>query len=76
MLQSPLPKDLKSLKNKSRNFAIGYDVFEIVLLIQGSRNLNRNTYKGLTGTITFKDKGIQRKSTIFKIKNGNYEYLN
>ena len=76
MLKSPLPIDLKSINNKSRNFAIGYDAFEVILLTKGAKNLNGITYKGLTGKITFKDKGIQRKSTIFKIKNGNYEYLN
>ncbi len=76
MLTTPLPDDLKAFKNKSRNFAIGYDAFEIALLLQGTRNLKRTTYKGLTGKITFKDKGIVRKSTIFRIKNGVYEYLN
>ena len=76
MLQSSLPDDLKAFKNKSRNFAIGYDAFEIVLLIKGTKNLNETVYKGLTGKITFKNKEIQRKSTIFKIKNGHYEYLN
>tara|TARA_Y100000746_G_scaffold134714_1_gene115337 strand:+ start:448 stop:1602 length:1155 start_codon:yes stop_codon:yes gene_type:complete len=76
MLESPLPGDLKDFKYKSRNFAIGYDAFEIVLLIKGARNLNKTVYKGLTGKITFKNKEIQRKSTIFKIKNGNYEFLN
>ena len=76
MLPSLLPNDLKGLQNKSRNFAIGYDAFEIVLLIKGARNLNRTTYKGLTGKITFKDNAIERKSTIFKIRNGIYEYLN
>ena len=76
MLKSPLPIDLKSINNKSRNFAIGYDAFEVILLTKGAKNLNGITYKGLTGKITFIDKGIQRKSTIFKIKNGNYEYLN
>jgi len=76
MLPTPLPDDLKAFKNKSRNFAIGYDAFEIALLLEGTRNLNRTTYKGLTGKITFKDKGIVRKSTIFRVKNGVYEYLN
>ena len=76
MLQSTLPDDLKTVKNKSRNFAIGYDAFEIVLLMKGTRDFNRTTYKGLTGRITFGEKDIQRKSTIFKIKNGIYEYLN
>ena len=76
MLQSTLPDDLKTVKDKSRNFAIGYDAFEIVLLMKGTRDFNRTTYKGLTGRITFGEKDIQRKSTIFKIKNGIYEYLN
>ncbi len=76
MLPIQLPEDLKSFKNKSRNFAIGYDAFEIVLLIKGARNLNRTTYKGLTGKITFENNNIERKSTVFRIKNGIYEYLN
>ena len=76
MLPSPLPNDLKTFKNRSRNFAIGYDAFEIVLLMKGIRNLNRTTYKGLTGKITFENNGIERKSTIFRIKNGIYKYLN
>jgi outer membrane PBP1 activator LpoA protein len=76
MLPSILPDDLKLLQNKSRNFAIGYDAFEIFLLIKGARNLNKTTYKGLTGKITFRDKVIQRKSTIFQINDGNYKYFN
>ena len=76
MLQTPLPEELGDLKNKTRNFAIGYDSFEIVLLLKGSRNLNKITYKGLTGNITFGEKDIKRKSTIFKIQNGSYKYLN
>ena len=76
MLPSKLPEDLKSSKNRSRNFAIGYDAFEIALLMKGTRNFNRTTYKGLTGKITFENNNIKRKSTIFKIKNGIYEFLN
>ena len=76
MLPLPLPDDLNTLNNKTRNFAIGYDAFEIALLMEGSRNLNKTAYKGLTGKITFKDNTIKRNSIIFKIKNGKYEYLN
>tara|TARA_Y100001970_G_scaffold289789_1_gene421214 strand:+ start:957 stop:2111 length:1155 start_codon:yes stop_codon:yes gene_type:complete len=76
MLPSQLPDDINININKSRNFAIGYDAFEIVLLMKGARNLNRTSYKGLTGKITFRDKEIQRKSSIFRIKNGIYEFLN
>lgn len=76
MLQSSLPDDLKSLKNKSRNFAIGYDAYEIVLLLKGTRNLSKTSYKGLTGEITLKDNNIKRKSKIFRIRSGSFEYLN
>ena len=76
MLQTPLPEELDDLKNKTRNFAIGYDSFEILLLLKGAKNVNKITYKGLTGNITFKEKDIERKSTIFKIQNGSYQYLN
>jgi len=76
MLSTPLPNELKGLQNKSRNFAIGFDAFEIALMIKGTRNLKNITYKGLTGKITFKDEAIVRKSTIFKLRDEIYEYLN
>tara|TARA_Y100000590_G_C15717625_1_gene1012400 strand:+ start:946 stop:2100 length:1155 start_codon:yes stop_codon:yes gene_type:complete len=76
MLPITLPEDLKVLQTKTRNFAIGYDAFEIVLLLKSERNLKGTNYKGLTGVITFNDKTIKRKSTIFRIKNGNFEFLN
>ena len=76
MLPTPLPDELRALQHKSRDFAIGYDAFELALLTNGARNLSRVTYKGLTGKITFKDNTIYRKSTIFKIREGIYEYLN
>tara|TARA_B100000401_G_scaffold353137_1_gene250707 strand:+ start:441 stop:1595 length:1155 start_codon:yes stop_codon:yes gene_type:complete len=76
MLPTPLPEGLKALQNKTRNFAIGYDAFEVVLLTEGARNLNKTTYKGLTGNITFEGQLIIRKPTIFRIQDGIYEYLN
>ena len=76
LLPTDLPESLELLQNKTRNFAIGYDAFEIVLLIKGASNLDKITYKGLTGQITIKDKNISRKSIIFVFKNGIYEYLN
>ncbi len=76
LLPADLPEDLELLQIKTRNFAIGYDAFEIVLLIKGTSNLDKITYKGLTGQITIKDKNINRKSIIFVFKNGIYEYLN
>ena len=40
MLQIPLPDDLKILGERTRSFAIGYDSFEILLLLKSSRNIN------------------------------------
>ena len=76
LLPTDLPEGLERLQSKTRNFAIGYDAFEIVLLIKGTSNLDKITYKGLTGQIKIKDKNINRKSIIFVFKNGIYEYLN
>ena len=76
LLPTDLPEGLERLQSKTRNFAIGYDAFEIFLLIKGTSNLDKITYKGLTGQIRFKDKNINRKSIIFVFKNGIYEYLN
>ena len=76
MLPTPLPNELRSLQYKARNFAIGYDAFEIAILTKGAGNLSKIIYKGLTGEITFNNNVINRKSTIFKIRDGIYEYLN
>ena len=76
MLPTTLPSELKDLKNRTRDFATGYDSFEIFLIVKGSKNPNKTIYKGLTGKLTFKDKFIERKSKIFKIENGSYKYLN
>ena len=75
MLPTRLPSDLKRIEMKTRNFAIGYDSFQIAILLKGARNLNRVAYKGLTGEITFKGQSIVRKSTIFRIENRVYKYL-
>ena len=76
MLQTQIPEELNGTSIRTRNFAIGYDSFEIALLLKGTRNLNKPTYKGLTGTITLNDKNIERKSLIFRVKDGSFEYLN
>tara|TARA_B100000700_G_scaffold284825_1_gene338384 strand:- start:481 stop:762 length:282 start_codon:yes stop_codon:yes gene_type:complete len=76
MLTTTLPQELKSIDIRTRSFAMGYDSFEIFLLLNGKSNLQKITYKGLTGTITFQDNAIKRKSTIFTITNGAYEFLN
>ena len=60
-------------RNNSRHFAIGYDAYELVLLINTSSRKNF-TYFGLTGLITNKYPSIQKKSLHAKVINGKLEY--
>ena len=60
-------------KTNSRNFAIGYDAYELVLLLETSSRRNFN-YFGLTGLITNEYPSIQKKSLHAKVINGKLEY--
>ena len=59
---------------KTREFAIGYDAFEIVMLQYGAGNLRGFTYKGLSGNITFDNK-IKREPIVFKVKSQELDLL-
>ena len=63
------------LIKKSRNYAIGYDAYELILLLNSSTKRNFNYY-GLTGLITNKDASIQKKSIHAKVVNGKLLYRN
>ena len=60
-------------ETNSRNFAIGYDAYELVLLLETSSRRNFN-YFGLTGLITNEYPSIQKKSLHAKVINGKLEY--
>ena len=60
-------------KTNSRNFAIGYDAYELVLLLNTSSRRNFN-YFGLTGLITNEYPSIQKKSLHAKVIKGKLEY--
>jgi hypothetical protein len=60
-------------KTNSRNFAIGYDAYELVLLLNTSSRRNFN-YFGLTGLITNEYPLIQKKSLHAKVIKGKLEY--
>ena len=60
-------------KTNSRNFAIGYDAYELVLLLDTSPRRNFN-YFGLTGLITNEYPSIQKKSLHAKVIKGKLEY--
>ena len=74
MMPIDMPKHIADDK-KSREFAIGYDTFEIILLKYGGINLNNYTYKGLSGEINPQSDKILRSAHVFKIANDVIEVL-
>ena len=62
-------------ENRTREFAIGYDAFEIILLRYGSINSRNFIYKGLTGKIKL-DRGENKRSPyVFEITNEGIKVL-
>ncbi|MBV06136.1 MAG: hypothetical protein CMD53_02185 [Gammaproteobacteria bacterium] len=76
MLDLILPKEIPNIDNRTRGFAIGYDSYEILMLLNGVNNLKGIEYKGLTGSIFFEQGKVNRIPSVFQIKNGKYKSAN
>lgn len=74
MMPIRLPQFIPKSK-ETRNFAIGYDSFEILMLIFSSVNKRDFVYKGLTGKIKLGQPEIERKPYVFKLTNEGLEIL-
>ncbi len=74
MMPIPLPKYIAEV-NRSREFAIGYDAFEIILLRYGSINSKNFIYKGLTGKISLVRKKHKRSPYLFEITDKGIKLL-
>ena len=61
--------------NRNREFAIGYDAFEIILLKYGSVNSKNFIYKGLTGKVSLDRKKYKRSPYLFEITNKGIKIL-
>ena len=61
--------------NRNREFAIGYDAFEIILLKYGSINSKNFIYKGLTGKISLDRKKYKRSPYLFEITDKGIKLL-
>jgi len=61
--------------NRTREFAIGYDAFEILLLRYGSVNSKNFIYKGLTGKISLDRKKYKRSPYLFEITDKGIKVL-
>ena len=62
-------------ENRTREFAIGYDAFEIILLRYGSINSKNFIYKGLTGKINLDRKKLKRSPYLFEITDEGIKVL-
>ena len=74
MMPIPMPKYIAEL-NRTREFAIGYDTFEIILLRYGSINSKNFIYKGLTGKISLERKKYKRSPYLFEITDKGIKVL-
>ena len=69
-----VPEFIKD-ENRSREFALGYDLFEIILMKYGDVNYRNYIYKGLSGKIVLEDKKVKRIPYLFKITDTGLEIL-
>tara|TARA_Y100000766_G_scaffold239870_1_gene217070 strand:- start:2424 stop:3554 length:1131 start_codon:yes stop_codon:yes gene_type:complete len=67
--------DIVNKEKRSREFAIGYDLYEIILLKYGGINYRNYEYKGLSGKIVLKDNTAKRSGYVFKITETGLEIL-
>ena len=74
MMPILMPKYI-SEENRTREFAIGYDAFEIILLRYGSINSKNFIYKGLTGKINLDRKKLKRSPYLFEITDEGIKVL-
>ena len=74
MMPIQMPKYITEV-NRTREFAIGYDAFEIILLKYGSVNSKNFIYKGLTGKINLDRKKYKRSPYLFEITDKGIKVL-
>ena len=74
MMPVQMPKFIAD-ENRTREFAIGYDAFEIILLRYGSVSSKNFIYKGLTGKIKVEQKETKRSPYLFEITDQGIEVL-
>jgi len=74
MITSNIPK-IDAGDYRTREFAIGYDTYEILLLKFGAVNLRGFSYDGLSGKIEFTNNKMTRKAPLLKITGSGTELL-
>ena len=60
---------------RSRNFASGFDAYDIVLLINNPQSSNYFKYIGMTGELVYKNGKLVRKSLKAEIQKGLFRVI-
>jgi len=58
---------------RSRNFASGFDAYDIVLLINNPQTTNYFKYNGMTGELVYKNGKLTRRSLKTKVESGVFK---
>ena len=75
MLSTSPEIDSSLQRKKSRDFAVGYDAYELMLLLNNSISRRNYIYKGLSGKISINQGKLNRQSLIVKVVEGSYKLL-
>ena len=70
-----MTKPFNDEKNKTRSFAVGYDAYELALLLNYPSKKRNLSFNGMTGKISYKQGEIFRKSPIVSVEKGKYRIL-
>jgi outer membrane PBP1 activator LpoA protein len=60
---------------RSRDFASGFDAYDIALLISNPSSSNYFKYIGMTGELVYKNGKLVRKSLKAEIQNGHFKVI-
>ena len=75
MLSTSPERDSSLQRKKSRDFAVGYDAYELMLLLNNNTSRRNYIYKGLSGKISINQGKLSRQSLIVKVVEGSYKLL-
>ena len=75
MLSTSPERDSSLQRKKSRDFAVGYDAYELMLLLNNNTSRRNYIYKGLSGKISINQGKLSRQSLIVKVVDGSYKLL-
>lgn len=75
MLNSEAPFLKQETKKRSRNFAFGFDAYDVALLLNNPSSLRYFKYTGMTGELIYKNGKLYRKSLKAEIEKGIFKSI-